>query len=334
MLNAMTEQDIFNILTIIGLVFTYVSFFHNITAQKLYLWFLIRADTINKLAYTTVVAVLSSLSVYFFIVFPLTKHIFDVKWALLLGVVAYFVFGMWLRILAIRKSWLGRLEKLHINVNRWAVVALLTGFWIISYPTQWLIPLILTCVYSVMMIIVYSRWRAGRIQSPNISRTKSKLEHEKVTDVKNYHRYRLKLANRDIASIEFNGQKVKSFMQPDNHSELPKLYIVKSKSEAIYIGQTTQNMRTRLRYGLKAHGKTGYYGYMWKDLDEVDILIWCFPSKSDKYVEAIEGELVYLFRNRTGKWPKYQMEIHFHNATEDEIKVTEAIFKESANRKQ
>lgn len=146
--------------------------------------------------------------------------------------------------------------------------------------------------------------------------------------MKNYHRYRLKLAAREITSIEFNGQKVKSFKQPDNLGKLPKLYIVKTKSEAIYIGQTTQNIRTRLRQGLKAWGKSGYYGYMWKDLHEVDILIWCFPGKNDKYVEAIEGEVVYLFRSRTGKWPKYQMEIHFHNATKGQIRIAETIFEE------
>ena len=147
-------------------------------------------------------------------------------------------------------------------------------------------------------------------------------------DVKNYHRYRLQLANRKIVSIEHNGQKVKSFTQPDNHSKLPKLYILKLKSEVIYIGQTTQNVRTRLWQGLNASGKTGYHGYMWKDLHEVDILIWCFPGKNDKYVEAIEGEVVYLHRSRTGKWPKYQMEIHFHNATKGQIRIAETIFEE------
>jgi hypothetical protein len=149
----------------------------------------------------------------------------------------------------------------------------------------------------------------------------------------NYHRYNVKLKERNIVSIERSKGKAHYFVEPDNHSQLPKLYIVKSGSEVIYIGQTTQNMRTRLRYGLKASGETGYYGYVWKDLPEVEILIWCFPDKTKDYVEAIEGELVYLFRKHTGKWPKYQMEIHFHNAGMDEIKVAEVIFEEVCGRK-
>lgn len=30
-------------------------------------------------------------------------------------------------------------------------------------------------------------------------------------------------------------------------------------------------------------------------------------------IEAIEGELVYLIRNKFGYWPKFQNEIHFSN---------------------
>lgn len=126
-----------------------------------------------------------------------------------------------------------------------------------------------------------------------------------------------------------NGQKIESFIQPDNHSKLPKLYVVKSGAEVIYVGKTTQNMRTRLRQGLQAQGETGYYGYIWKDLPEVNILVRCFPNRSESYVEAIEGELVFLLRKRKGKWPERQMEIHFHNASKDEIKVAEAIYAEA-----
>ncbi|MBT9137995.1 MAG: hypothetical protein DDT31_00539 [Syntrophomonadaceae bacterium] len=137
------------------------------------------------------------------------------------------------------------------------------------------------------------------------------------------------LKNRKIASIEMSGHKVKSFTPPDTKNKLPKLYVVKSGSEVIYVGVTSQSIQSRLRYGLKAQGKGGYHGYKWKDLSEVDILIWHFPNESRDYVEAVEAELVYLFRKCTGKWPKHQMEIHFHNTSEDEIKAVKAIFKES-----
>jgi len=147
--------------------------------------------------------------------------------------------------------------------------------------------------------------------------------------VKNYQRYRIVLKNKRIASIELDGHEEKGFKRPATKNNLPKLYVVKSGSEVIYVGITSQSIRNRLGYGLKAQGKGGYHGYKWKDLSEVDILIWYFPKESRDYVEAVEAELVYLFRKCTGKWPKHQMEIHFHDASEDEIKAAEAIFKES-----
>ena len=105
-------------------------------------------------------------------------------------------------------------------------------------------------------------------------------------EAKNYHKYKIKLEHRSVASIEADGQKLRSFIEPDNRDELPKLYVVKSRAEVVYIGQTTQNMRDRLRQGLKAQGKSGYYGYMWKDLPEVGVLVWCFPREDEKYTET------------------------------------------------
>jgi predicted GIY-YIG superfamily endonuclease len=147
-------------------------------------------------------------------------------------------------------------------------------------------------------------------------------------EVNKYNHYRVNLKDRRIASIEINGQKAKSFVQPDNRSE-PKLYIIKSGSEIVYIGKTTQNIRTRLWQGLTAQGEHGYYGYMWKDLPEVDILVWCFPGEDERYVETLEGELVFLYRKHTGKWPMHHMEIHFHNAKKDEVELAEAILREA-----
>jgi len=152
-----------------------------------------------------------------------------------------------------------------------------------------------------------------------------------------FNKYKLKLKDRQIASVEHDGRIVKSFIEPDNHSKLPKLYVVKEGSSVVYVGQTTQNMRTRLWQGLKAQGSHGYSGYHWKDLPEVDILVRCFPDlnpQKSKYLETLEGELVFLVRKHTGKWPRYQTEIHFHNAEEDEVKLAEAIFRELIESKE
>ena len=80
--------------------------------------------------------------------------------------------------------------------------------------------------------------------------------------------------------------------------------------------------------GFGAKGEHGYYGYKWKDLQEVELLVWNFPGSTQDYVESIEAELVYIIREKTGNWPKYQMEIHFHGATEEERKVAKSILSE------
>jgi len=88
-------------------------------------------------------------------------------------------------------------------------------------------------------------------------------------------------------------------------------------------------IRTRLRYGFKAAGEKGYYGYKWKDkITEAELLVWCFSGSTPKHIEAIEAELVYFIREKTGQWPKYQMEIHFHGASESEKQVAKSILKE------
>ena len=151
--------------------------------------------------------------------------------------------------------------------------------------------------------------------------------------LKTYHRYKLKLENRQIVNIQYDGRTVNSFVEPDNRSQRPKLYVVKADSNIVYFGQTTQNMRTRLRQGLTAEGEHGYYGYPWKGKPEVDILVWCFPEDEDpKYVETIEAELVFLFRQREGQWPSFQTEIHFHDSLKrGEAELAKAILAEATS---
>jgi len=138
--------------------------------------------------------------------------------------------------------------------------------------------------------------------------------------------YRLKLRKASIISI--NGQQNGSFKQLDKKNGMRKIYVVKSEGNVIYIGSTKQNFRTRLQQGLQPKGKRSY-GYKWRNLSEVEILIWCFPDEKGEKggrVEAVEAELVYLIRESTGKWPSYQMEIHFHGNISENVNrnVTEA----------
>jgi len=80
-----------------------------------------------------------------------------------------------------------------------------------------------------------------------------------------------------------------------------------------------------LRQGFAAKGEHGYHGYKWKDQNTAELLIWGFPDSAPEHVEAIEAELVYFIREKTGEWPKYQMEIHFHGASEKQRQVAESI---------
>lgn len=103
-------------------------------------------------------------------------------------------------------------------------------------------------------------------------------------------------------------------------SRHPKIYVVKSEKTFLYVGYASQSLITRLKQGFKASGENGYHGYKWKKLEKVEINAFVFPILADStakesrlYFEAIEADLVFQIRTRTGKWPLHQNEIHFNN---------------------
>ena len=147
--------------------------------------------------------------------------------------------------------------------------------------------------------------------------------------MKGQNQYHLKITDGKITSIKLEdkeGKVVNTIKKPVIDKGVPKLYVVKYQSKVVYVGLTSQGIRTRLRYGFKANGKHGYHGYQWKNLSEVDILVWCFPEEPFKRIEAIEAELVYLVRNHTGQWPECQTEIHFHKVSGEEKNVAKSIY--------
>ena len=99
-------------------------------------------------------------------------------------------------------------------------------------------------------------------------------------------------------------------------STLPKLYVVCSRGEPIYVGTTRQHMRTRLYLGWSANGANGYHGYRWRhEFTAARLLVWyhsnALGSDPCRNVETVEAEVAYLIR-RDGQWPRGQTEIHFH----------------------
>jgi hypothetical protein len=106
----------------------------------------------------------------------------------------------------------------------------------------------------------------------------------------------------------------------------PKIYVIKSENEFLYVGYASQSIITRLGQGFRANGERGYHGYKWKKLNEVELIVFVFPILTDfstkesrTYFEAIEAELVYQIRTQTWSWPTYQNEIHFNNGSREEI---------------
>ena len=92
-----------------------------------------------------------------------------------------------------------------------------------------------------------------------------------------------------------------------------KLYVVTENSKIVYVGVTILSLSTRINYGFRANGKKGYHGYKWKVLSKVTMFVFVFENLTIQEIENIEAELVYNVREKTGKWPDFQNEIHFNN---------------------
>lgn len=132
----------------------------------------------------------------------------------------------------------------------------------------------------------------------------------------------------------FTGQFVANFEAPLSSNKHQKLYVVTQGNDFLYVGATSSSIKLRLNQGFKANGKGGYHGYKWKhNRDEMEMHIVCFPkdNNSKLEVEAIEAELVFLIRQRTGNWPLYQNEIHFNNTNPKAIELASQIYEHILN---
>jgi len=82
--------------------------------------------------------------------------------------------------------------------------------------------------------------------------------------------------------------------------------------------------------GLKAKGKNGYHGYAWKSIRHsltLDVLCWAGNGNIRKELEAVEAEVAFLCRQKTGEWPLSQTEIHFRPPKEIHKKLAKQIYK-------
>lgn len=122
--------------------------------------------------------------------------------------------------------------------------------------------------------------------------------------------------------------------------ERRKLYVIYSKDEIIYVGEAKTSILKRFQratvsynhFNRNGKSRNGYKGYKWLNKDdnptrELKVLAVVFDTTKDDergFVEAVEGELVYLIRNKFGYWPKFQNEIHFSNC-DGAIEIAEEI---------
>lgn len=153
---------------------------------------------------------------------------------------------------------------------------------------------------------------------------------------------------RNFWQIEFDleltysnkNRKVRSRILYENNNRIDKsvlkgniIYVIFDGNEILYVGETSTDIRKRLSSGLQKFNSYkkenravgGYKGHKFFELCSKNrksklLKIKVFPLKStlkgkkDKLLrESVEGELCWIVRTKTGKWPACQNEIHFHN---------------------
>ncbi|OWU92328.1 hypothetical protein DBB36_20035 [Flavobacterium sp. WLB] len=149
----------------------------------------------------------------------------------------------------------------------------------------------------------------------------------------------------DLNLLDCDNDSCKIQLSPQNGNALSKerrkLYIIHHENEILYVGEANTSIKTRFQRGCTSfnyyikngEARKGYKGYKW--LNKIDntyrnlsVSVAIFDHKYDNernFIEAIEGELVYLVRKNYGYWPKFQNEIHFSNC-EGAKEIGEEIF--------
>ena len=121
--------------------------------------------------------------------------------------------------------------------------------------------------------------------------------------------------------------------------QCPKVYVISDGTQIVYIGSTTQPLRSRLYGALRASGQNGYYGYAWKKSSaSLSLGVWILDDVAVKKgkrcltAETVEAEVVFLVRTRDGNWPAHQTEIHFHQSDAKHRRMASEIYEEVRKR--
>ncbi len=138
----------------------------------------------------------------------------------------------------------------------------------------------------------------------------------------------MKITGPEHFKMSFDAKKCIATFSGLAKNTLPKLYVVVSAGELIYVGVTKRRMRERLRGGWNADGKSGYHGYAFRHTHtEADLYLWCHedaPNRSSLDLETVEAEVAFLVRT-AGQWPRGQTEIHFHPSDREHRELAASI---------
>ena len=142
--------------------------------------------------------------------------------------------------------------------------------------------------------------------------------------------YHLRVADGGSAYSHHPDSGITTFTSPVT-TRSPKIYIASVDGLPIYIGQTVQSIRERLRLGFSADGSSGYHGYAWRHHHiDVKLDVWILGGADEDRdildIETIEAEIVYLIRHNQNQWPAFQTEIHFHPSEERHRKLAFEIY--------
>jgi hypothetical protein len=123
-------------------------------------------------------------------------------------------------------------------------------------------------------------------------------------------------------------------------SRCSKIYVVRDGRRIVYVGSTTQSLRSRLYGALRANGKNGYHGYGWKThTGPLSLDVWvldgidCVKAKRCLIAETVEAEIVFLVRKHDRNWPPHQTEIHFHHSSARERAWAKRIYESASKRR-
>lgn len=137
-----------------------------------------------------------------------------------------------------------------------------------------------------------------------------------------------------LIDAEDNSCRIELFANNEHKNALlkerRKIYIIHSQTEILYVGEANSSIKIRFQRGCTSFNyykrnnekaRNGYQGYKWLNKDNnkdrnLNVSTFIFNNSYDDnrhFIQAIEGELVYLVREKFGYWPKFQNEIHFNN---------------------